>query len=87
MDKEILEKVAIKAVEYYFKGLSAKNSINKALEDIGVKKNNMELTCLYKDRWNGEIKDKKFDSYEVFGKWVADNATEIILIDVVQEED
>ena len=47
----------------------------------------MELTCLYKDRWNGEIKDKKFDSYEVFGKWVADNATEIILIDVVQEED
>lgn len=54
MDKEILEKVARKAVEYYFKGLSAKVSINKALEEIGEKKNNMELTCLYKDRWNGE---------------------------------
>ena len=35
MDKEVLEKVLIKAVEYYFKGLSAKEAINKALEEIG----------------------------------------------------
>lgn len=36
MEKEILEKVAIKAVEYYFKGLSAKDSINKVLEEIEI---------------------------------------------------
>lgn len=35
MEKEILEKVLIKAVEYYFKGLSAKEVVNKALEEIG----------------------------------------------------
>lgn len=34
MDKEVLEKVLIKAVEYYFKGLSAKEAINKALEEV-----------------------------------------------------
>lgn len=86
MDEEILEKAVVKAVIYYFNGLSAKDAINKALEEKGENGNNMELTCLYKDRWNGEIKDKKFDSYEIFGKWVADNATEIEIIDVIQEE-
>ena len=34
MEKEILEKVLIKAVKYYFKGLSAKEAVNKALEEI-----------------------------------------------------
>lgn len=47
----------------------------------------MEIICLYKEKYNGEIKDKKFDSYDSFGKWVADNATEISIIDVIQEED
>lgn len=47
----------------------------------------VELTCIYKDRWNGQIKDKKFDSYQAFGKWVADNATDIEILDVIQEED
>ena len=47
----------------------------------------MEIICLYKKSWNGKIKTKIFDSYEVFGKWVADNATEIQIIDVTQEED
>lgn len=37
----------------------------------------MEIICLYKEKWNGENKNKKFDSYESFGKWVADNAVEI----------
>lgn len=37
MDEETLEKVTIKAVEYYFKGQSAKDAINKALEDLEVK--------------------------------------------------
>ncbi|WP_133016255.1 hypothetical protein [Clostridium cuniculi] len=87
MDKEILEKDVIKAVGYYFNGLSAKEAINKALEEIGVKINNMELTCLYRDKYDGVIKEIKFDSYDFFGKWVADNATEIELIDVTQEED
>lgn len=84
MDKEILEKDVIKAVRYYFNGLSAKEAINKALEE---KWDNMELTCIYKDKYNDEIKEKKFDSYDFFCKWVADNATEIELIDVTQEED
>lgn len=87
MEKEILEKDVIKAVVYYFNGLSAKEAINKALEEKGDNENNMELTCVYKDRWNGEIKEKKFDSYQFFGKWVADNATEIEIVDVIQEED
>ncbi|WP_166484661.1 hypothetical protein [Clostridium cuniculi] len=47
----------------------------------------MELTCIYIDRWNGEAKEKKFDSYGILGKWVADNATKIIIIDVIQEQD
>lgn len=47
----------------------------------------MEIICLYKENYNGENKDKKFDSYNHFGKWVADNATEIQIIDVTQEED
>ena len=36
---------------------------------------------------SGVVKDKKFYSFEVFGKWVADNATEISIIDVIQEEE
>ena len=47
----------------------------------------MEIICLYKEKWNGENKNKKFDSYESFGKWVADNAVEISILDVTQEED
>lgn len=47
----------------------------------------MEIICLYKKKWNGENKNKKFDSYESFGKWVADNAVEISILDVIQEED
>lgn len=35
MDKENLEKSVTKIVEYYFKGLSFKEAINKVLEDIG----------------------------------------------------
>lgn len=31
--------------------------------------------------------DKKFDSYQSFGKWVADNATDIEILDVIQDED
>ena len=33
MEKEILEKVLIKAVKYYFKGLSAKEAIRKAINE------------------------------------------------------
>ncbi|SCJ83141.1 Uncharacterised protein [uncultured Clostridium sp.] len=47
----------------------------------------MEIICLYKEKWNGENKNKKFDSYGSFGKWVADNAVEISILDVIQEED
>lgn len=46
----------------------------------------MNIICLYKKNWNGKIKRKIFDSFEVFGKWVADNATEISIIDVIKEE-
>lgn len=31
-------------------------------------------------------KKKKFDSYDSLGKWIADNATEIINVDCIQEE-
>lgn len=47
----------------------------------------MELTCIYRERFNNEYKEKRFDSYSTFGKWVADNAVEIAIIDVIQEED
>ena len=47
----------------------------------------MEIICLYKEKYNGESNNKKFDSYSTFGKWVADNATEISIIDVIQIED
>ena len=43
----------------------------------------LELTCIYKKLWNGVVKDNKFYSFEVFGKWVAD----ISIIDVIQEEE
>lgn len=47
----------------------------------------MEIICLYRRSWNGRIKRKTFDSYESFGKWIADNVTEISIIDVIQVED
>lgn len=33
MDEQVLEKVLIRAVEYYFAGLDAKEAINKAIEE------------------------------------------------------
>lgn len=42
---------------------------------IGVK---TEITYLYKLRWNGEIKEKKFYDFRDFGRWIAENITEII---------
>lgn len=47
----------------------------------------MEIICLYRENWNGKFKRKLFDSYESFGKWMADNAVEIEIIDVIQVED
>lgn len=38
MDEQILEKVLIRAVEYYFAGLDAKEAINKAIEEIKERK-------------------------------------------------
>lgn len=38
MDKEDLEKAVTKTVEYYFKGLSFKEAINKVLEERGEKR-------------------------------------------------
>ena len=46
----------------------------------------VEITCIYRNR-DYELENKKFDSYDFFGKWIADNATEITLVDVIQEED
>ena len=34
MEKDILEKPLIQAVKYYFKGLSAKEAVSKALEEV-----------------------------------------------------
>lgn len=36
MDKEKLERILIKAVEYYFKGLTAKEAINKAIDEFEI---------------------------------------------------
>ena len=47
----------------------------------------LEITCIYKELWNGSTNEKRFDSFGVFGKWVADNATEISILDVIQEEE
>lgn len=37
----------------------------------------MKITYLYKCRWNGEIKEIEFYSFRHFGRWIADNITEI----------
>lgn len=52
----------------------------------------MEKIVLEEDEEGWKIKrggltTKKFNSYDSFGKWVADNAAEIIVLDVIQEED
>lgn len=46
----------------------------------------MNITCLYRKNWNGKIKRKDFNSYEIFGRWIADNAVEISIIDVVKKQ-
>lgn len=53
---------------------------------INEEKESLEIICSYLDKKDTEIKDRKFDSFSIFGKWVADNVTEIILIDVIQQE-
>ena len=45
----------------------------------------MEITCIYRNN-DYEINNKKFDDYAHFGCWIADNATEIKLVDVIVEE-
>lgn len=59
----------------------------------------MELICVYVEKiileednegWKikkGGSTTKKFDSYDSFGKWQADNASEIFVLDVIQIED
>lgn len=59
----------------------------------------MEVICIYMQKiileedngyWKikkGGLTTKKFDSYDSYGKWQADNATEIIVLDVIQVED
>lgn len=47
----------------------------------------LKLTCIYKCDYDGVIDTKVFDDYGIFEKWVADNATEIAIIDVIQEEE
>lgn len=29
----------------------------------------LEITCIYKELWNGSTNEKRFDSFGVFGKW------------------
>ncbi len=48
-------------------------------------KNDLEIICSYMDKGDNEIKERKFDSFSSFGKWVADNVTEVILIDAIQQ--
>ena len=57
MEKEILEKVLIKAVKYYFKGLSAKEAVNKALEEI---KEQFEMLIYV---WREFMNNKKMDYF------------------------
>lgn len=47
----------------------------------------VKIICLYKNNYDGKIISRKFDDYGVFGKWIADNAVEISLLDVIQEEE
>ena len=83
MDKEELEDIITRTIEYYFEGLTFKEAINKALEEGWKYGNNL---CIQR-KMEWRYKEKRFDSYESLGKWVADNATEIINIDCIQEED
>lgn len=46
----------------------------------------VEIKCVYRN-CDYELNNIKFDSYDIFGKWVADNVAEITLVDVIQEED
>lgn len=42
-----------------------------------------EISCIYRTK-DYELENKKFNSYEGFGRWVADNAMEITIVDVIQ---
>lgn len=46
----------------------------------------MEIVCFYRNN-DYELLNKKFNNCGVFGLWVADNATEINIVDVIIEED
>lgn len=46
----------------------------------------VDILCKYRDA-DYRLKNIKFNSFRFFGKWVADNATEIRIIDVIVEED
>ena len=45
-----------------------------------------ELVCVYRT-CDYELENKKFYDYAAFGRWVADNATEITMVDVIQYGD
>ena len=57
MDEESLEKALIKAVKYYFKGLSAKEAVNKAFEEVKERwKYGVNLSIYRKMEWRMQRK-------------------------------
>lgn len=46
----------------------------------------MKITCVYRNK-DYELCNIKFNDYRFFGEWVANNVTEITLIDVIAEEE
>ncbi|MCR1953160.1 hypothetical protein NSB31_29680 [Bacillus cereus] len=69
----------------------SEEDLTKSYYECGLmvidEKNDLEIICLYMDKSDNEIKERKFDGFSSFGKWVADNVTEVILIDIIQEEE
>lgn len=49
---------------------------------VGIKVS--EIICIYRNN-DYELKNKGFNDYDSFGKWVEKNAKKIIIVDVIKQ--
>ena len=68
----------------------SEEELTKSCYECGLmgseEKKELEIICSYIDKDFKENKERKFDSFAFFGKWVADNITQIEIVDVIQQE-
>lgn len=49
----------------------------------------INIICLYKNKYDEEVIEKRFDNvedYNLFGIWIANNAVDVEILDVIIEE-